>query len=157
MRSLDGEALGYCRMGMRLQDILRAISSAERPTTGSMRVQTQHFSALINIFQDVGYVLWFDCKTSTVMVTLKQCSKPEDGLLSWIHGLLVAKRCRQYPAEKLILDNLFKLIRYSRYEAEGILQEFKDPLRNTGWDLETAALETSGAGIRVSFNLGKKS
>ncbi|KAI9652665.1 MAG: hypothetical protein M1831_006652 [Alyxoria varia] len=157
MRWLDGDALGYCRMGVRLHDILRAMSGAARPTTRSMRVQNKHFSALLDIFQEVGYILWFDRNTSTVMVTLKRGSNSEDGLLSWIHGLLVAKRCRQYPSQKLVLDNVFKLIRYSRHEAVDLLQEFKDPLRNAGWDLETAALETKGAGIRVSLDLGKGS
>lgn len=74
----NGEILGYCRVGVDLQTLLKCFSD-ENQVTGSYTESTD-FGRLLAIFNDVPYIIWYDESNRMFLVVLDKDAKPESEL-----------------------------------------------------------------------------
>jgi hypothetical protein len=158
LRWTDDQILGHCRIGVTLETVLKCIGH-QHARTGALDLQEVKMSELLHMYEDEGYILWFDYSQSEAMIVLKQDCTPIDQLKAWTHALIVVKGARakkekdglqRQPDDdgstlsKRVVADLQNALR----ETHVLFAAFTGRLRDAGWDLDRAALETR-AGTRA--------
>ncbi|CZR59611.1 related to DUF647 domain protein [Phialocephala subalpina] len=136
-----GKVLGYCRIGVSLQTLLKSFGGRNR-VTGSYG-QTQDFGRLLEIFGRVNYIIWYDEPSKTFLIVLEDGVEPTSELHAWMFALYYAKYGRK--KDETVLAALQRTLNEVRVSSFDILQH----LKKFGWDLETSALETH-SGTRIT-------
>ena len=179
LRWSDKCIIGHCNIGVSMDRLLRSMNvgkSERNRRTGSLELdmRTIKLSELMRVYAEEAYILWatnspMGCE---VAIVLKQGCTPIDQLKAWSHALLFAQRARwsregkreaverkQHESEKndasgpsgrdLLLADLKATLKETKsmFEDENLLES----LREMGWDLDIAALETS-AGTRIAVS-----
>ena len=110
----------------------------------------QTLSYLMRLFEDEAYIIWK--AHSDAIIILKQGCTPVDQLKAWTQALLLAQsEGPGVPDSKLRDDtsgDRLAELRTSLEKTRRIFDTHEVGLRNVGWDLDTAALETR-AGKRL--------
>ncbi|KAF2127305.1 DUF647-domain-containing protein [Dothidotthia symphoricarpi CBS 119687] len=162
LRWVDDSIVGYCRVGVTLEALLNSISPRHK-RTGSRDLLADKISDLLDIFADEAYVLWFAVHESKALIVLKEGCTPKDQLQAWTHALLlaqtvqrqqVARENRDKDDRPSFEDGLVEL-RRTLEKTRGAFGAYAERLRDKGWDLDVAALETQG-GTRAVFDVKKK-
>ncbi|KAE8453123.1 hypothetical protein EG329_012310 [Mollisiaceae sp. DMI_Dod_QoI] len=135
-----GAVLGYCKVGVGLQTLLRSFSSRNR-VTGSYE-PSQDFKRLLKIFDKAPYIIWFDEPSRTFLVVLEKEANAESELRAWLFALYLAKFGRK--SDETVLDALDRTFKRLRWIDQDILEH----LRRAGWNTEISALETH-SGTRI--------
>ncbi|KAF2799044.1 DUF647-domain-containing protein [Melanomma pulvis-pyrius CBS 109.77] len=157
LRWADDQILGHCRIGVTLETVLRQMGR-RHTRTGSLDLQAIKLSELLHLFSNEAYVLWFDDQAEALIV-LKQGCTPMDQLKAWTHALLIAQKGRartrtdgtQHQPEddgSTLDQRLLDELQSTLQETCGLFATFAGKLRDAGWDLDLAALETR-AGTRA--------
>jgi hypothetical protein len=154
LRWVDGRIVGYCRIGVSLEDLLSRIGQRHK-RTGSLGLQTLKPSEITDTFVDEAYILWFASNDYESMIVLKEGCMPIDQLKAWAHALLLAQRLRgrmssHKPAgddDAISANNRLALTRSTLKETNDMFTNATAVLGEKGWDLAIAALETR-AGTR---------
>jgi len=158
LRWADDQILGHCRIGVTLETVLRCIGR-QHTRTKALDLQTVQMSELLRIYEDEGYILWFDESQSEAMIVLKQDCTPIDQLKAWTHALIVVQSARakkekdglqRQPEDdgSTLSKRVVADLRNALQETHALFAAFAGKLRDAGWDLDLAALETR-AGTRV--------
>ncbi|KAK7532437.1 uncharacterized protein J3D65DRAFT_105909 [Phyllosticta citribraziliensis] len=114
LRGARREVLGWGRLGVALGEVIAVLPSASSSGAGiagsGARVlgrsgggekQARHAAAaaaapslarLLRIFEQEAYVLWFDAKTRTALIVLKQDAGPVAQVQAWAQALMMAGR-----------------------------------------------------------------
>ena len=112
---------------------------------------------LAQLYSDEDFLLWYDEPSKKVLIALKDKASSTSQLKAWTHALMVARSFSQLqPAnsgiaqdEALSTPMLVRL--RSTLQALGqVFDSYLARLKQAGWDLDTAALETQ-SGSRVVF------
>ncbi|KAF2269277.1 DUF647-domain-containing protein [Lojkania enalia] len=160
----DGDQiLGRCCIGVTLSTLL-ARMGASRRRTGSRELQDIKLSELMQVYRDCAYILWYD--RSEACIVLKDGASPSDQVTAWAQALLLAHRARRHvkaakgPWEPNVGQDdtsvsateggILAELRFTRKEASKMFDAHAGRLREAGWDLEIAALETK-TGTRVEI------
>ncbi|KAF2280621.1 DUF647-domain-containing protein, partial [Westerdykella ornata] len=153
LRWTDDHILGHCCIGVPLAKLLGTIGESH-DRTGSLTLQDIKISKLLQLFESEAYILWH--AQSTITIVLKEGCSPVDQLQAWMHSLLLAQRARENTSRDQPEDDRNGLaeIRATLREAKKCLSTNVARLRNAGWDLDTAVLETR-AGTRISVDFGQ--
>ncbi|KAI9874273.1 MAG: hypothetical protein M1830_009939 [Pleopsidium flavum] len=142
--------IGYCRIGVPLRLLLRSLVPRTGPT-GSIRSPTIGLSRLWDLYRDEDYLLWYDSLKKTAMVVLKGEASPTSLLKAWSQALLVAHR-RHHQVEAVprasVDEVTFTMLRVTLADVSRSFENYLQRLRTAGWDVNTAALETS-SGRRI--------
>jgi hypothetical protein len=160
LRWVDGDRIiGYCHIGVTLSTILQRVST-RHSLTGSLDMQAIKMSDLMQVFVDEAYVLWFSNEL-VAWIALKEDATPNDQLRAWMHALLLAHRMRAKAADgkrgeddddgddTSASDPLAEL-RLTLAEVRAKYDASVGRLREAGWDLDIAALETkTGTRMKV--------
>ncbi|PQE26248.1 DUF647 domain-containing protein [Rutstroemia sp. NJR-2017a BBW] len=160
LRWRGGPALGWCRIGVPLSEILSCLAQAM--TSGAYKSSSDSGSKsvtieqLLAVYETQGYIMWYDRATKTCLVVLKSGTQSIVHLDAWMHALLFVKDIE--AAEKMgeeVGGDEAVLGRLQRTLAQvlGCRREagFYGVLEEAGWDLEVGAMETrSGTRIRVA-------
>jgi hypothetical protein len=171
-RWMSGAVMGHCDFGASLQDLLQSLPQSFRNDgTGSVRLGPVDLAAVMNLFRNQQYVLWYQSYTPRwyetprnkikVIVVLKQGVTPESQLRAWYHALLLARRLSIQPPEGKFAamtkqkltgwedkDSLFHVassLDLANKTFDGHAQE----LQTAGWEFDIPVLETR-SGTRIS-------
>lgn len=139
------KVLGYCQIGVRFRCILGTPDEITSSYTGA---NSQNVTELVDMFQDEGYILWYEEQRKRFLICLKFPSDTETQLRAWMHALFMAVQVQSGLKDSSVAN----VISNTRLEFRSWIERYNifEKLRNVGWDLDTAALEThSGTRIRT--------
>ena len=156
-----GEVLGHCRIGVSMEMLLGRINVSRRTQTGAFDALSVKLPDLVGVFANEGYILWHsensahELRTDEVLIVLKKDCTAEDQLKAWMHALMTVqlqaknevKTTISQPDEKHSKPQLDQL-RVMLQRTNQVWKQYAPVLRNKGWDLDIAALETR-AGVRA--------
>ena len=152
LRGRRNEILGFCRLGVKLGEILQLFSE-ENPTTGSYNAtSTLQFAQLWDVFANAEYIMWYDEARETFLVVLKK-SSPENHLLAWFHAHLFMRFWRSGSGKG---GSVLDVLRVSYGLACGGWDVVRPRLCESGWDLEVDAMLTRECTC-IQVDLGEKS
>jgi hypothetical protein len=157
LRWADDQIVGHCSIGVTLNTVLCRMGH-RHIQTGALDLEAVKLSELLHVYEHEGYILWFDQSQSEGMIVLKQGCTPMDQLKAWAHALMMAQdvRARKEKNGLQQLENegstrskeVVVELRHALQETRVLFAAFTDRLRDAGWDLDLAALETR-AGSRA--------
>jgi hypothetical protein len=148
LRWQGDKILGYCQIGVPLRKILDLFGQSDETTGSYTGAKSQDFVVLLDIFQEEGYIMWYDEPRKVFLICLKFPSNTETQLHAWMHALFMAIQVQRGLKDESVIEALARTRRDFRSWAKEY--EIFDNLRRVGWDLDTAALETrSGTRIRT--------
>ncbi|THX80939.1 DUF647-domain-containing protein [Aureobasidium pullulans] len=146
LRDVDDNCLGYARIGIPASELLQRLGETEKLTKAT-NLPGGRLLQLLDVFEDEGYVLYLEQPSDMVCILLKKGSDTAVQLKAWYHALLLARLVRQgYESEKKPMDMVQSTLVAVRKDWERVQAR----LGEAGWDLDTAALETT-SGFRVSI------
>lgn len=159
-RSDDKHVVGYGRIGVSLETLLgRGMSRSHRRTRSVHLEATQQLPKLLDTFEEELYILWFDEKTSTAYITLKEGATVRTQLKAWLHGLILAREQAE-GSKRSIASAKFDVLQSlaeTLARTKKLFDEYEHRLTAAGWDLDIAALETqSGTRLRVQSSDGRR-
>ncbi|KAI9829080.1 MAG: hypothetical protein M1832_000103 [Thelocarpon impressellum] len=148
-------------IGVELREMLTAPTSPDVGTR-AIRGPAVELDELAQLYRDEQYLLWYEATSRKVLIALKDQASNTSQLKAWAHALLVARYFSQQQrrtadtgsgrdgaaAEPTTLAGLQVTLRSVRQVFDGYVPRLKD----AGWDLDTAALETR-SGSRVQFQV----
>ncbi|KAH3970001.1 hypothetical protein HBI56_119570 [Parastagonospora nodorum] len=160
LRWVDDCVIGHCTIGVPLGVLLASMSQRYR-RTGSLELSDINLPDLMDIFADQKYVLWFTDSEYEAIVVLKEGCTPIDQLKAWAHALLFAQDLRNPVRRPKDGDTSPRLrradaLRRTIGEADKLFAKYTALLRQEGWDLDVAALETR-AGVRSQIGVDQGS
>lgn len=153
LRWQQGSVLGHCRIGTPLASVLQIMTSANNAATGSAKVRKGDLNRLLQIFERKEYLIWFSPANKSASIVLRANARTMDQLEAWVQSLVIAKRYQSGEglilAEQVSHTAIMGELEETKRIAERVIRDFNEPLRQVGWDLDAAALET-GPGTRMS-------
>lgn len=141
MRDVHGEILGFSKIGVTTSEMLEHVGMS-RSSAGSIRVPEDQFTRLMMLFKDEDYVLHFDRGPKTAYILLKRGCNAGSQIKAWYHVLLVMHMTLGNPTHES-----------SKITPGRSWASIDVKLRDAGWDLSTASLETH-SGTRISLDHG---
>jgi hypothetical protein len=149
--------LGYCKIGVPLKALLQSLGRQET-SSGSFRQLDPEISDLMDLYQQEQYVLWYDSEQHRAFIALKDGATSTSQLKGWCHALRVAREAKSSDdeGEVAILSRkatsaesssnknrqVVNLLRRTLVDHSKNFEAYLERLKATGWDLDTAALET---------------
>ncbi len=147
--------LGYAEIGVSLQELLVLLGVPD-PVSRAVKNPTTTLAELEKMYEEEDYILWYDRDRQRALIVLKERSPAVSQLKAWAHALLVAKRMEDQstPSPKPSLElgstsNIGLVLQETLRSVNATFNERIESLRQTGWDLDTAALVTR-PGFRIS-------
>ncbi|KAF2004940.1 DUF647-domain-containing protein [Amniculicola lignicola CBS 123094] len=141
IRAIDGKCIGWAQIGVGLGDLVSSLGDVG-------------LSALVEIFQDEGYLLCYSFDHSVdicnVVIVMKDESGTTDQLQAWVQALLLAQgfEGKEKPQSNAALGSKLEMLKTTRNKSKTLLRSYMDLMQGKGWDLDAAVLETK-SGIRV--------
>ncbi|KAF1990957.1 DUF647-domain-containing protein [Aulographum hederae CBS 113979] len=152
LRWMAGPVFGFCKIGVKFQALLLHLAT-ESQRTGSMRVAKTELAALVELFRNENYMLWYDDSTAEAVIVLKEGITTESQLKAWCHALSLARRVSHQPGTTANVANtqqaLIAHVAATLKDTTTDFDAYARRLRAAGWDLEVAALETH-SGYRLA-------
>ncbi|KAL5409027.1 hypothetical protein PMIN03_006190 [Paraphaeosphaeria minitans] len=147
LRWTDGSVLGHCRIGAPLESMLHFMGHRRYNRSGAIDLQDLTLADLVRLYQDEAYLLW-SCGSEAVIVLKQDCS-PLDQLKAWTQALLLARK-GIIRDEAKDADGRLAELRYALEEGKALFETYETKLRDAGWDLDVAVLETR-PGVRIQI------
>lgn len=160
LRWRGGKVLGRAKIGVEFRALLACIGHSH-PRTRSIQNPVATLTELEQLFEREQYILWYDEASKTVWIVLKDSASTLSQIKSWAHALLVARsHTNMHPAisgstsslEVRSERSMTSVLRESLASLNSHFGDHTQRLKNAGWDLDTAALETR-AGFRISVKV----
>ena len=156
LRWADDRIIGHGRIGVRMEELLQRASGSPHKRKGGIKLQALNLSELMELYADESFVLWFDLHRSDALIVLKGGCKTVDQLKAWAQALLLAQHfARQDEDRRADGDEAPRVeladLRLSLEKANNLMNSSAKRLQATGWDLDSAMLETT-AGTRAVIN-----
>ena len=140
--------IGSARVGVSLQDLLKAWAEAQS-VTGSFRDPDAILSRLVEIFSDERYLLWYQQPNREVCIALKDGATAQDQLKAWAHALWLAHRLEAANlATGATPDKILGVIQQVRMDLSTRWLACMQDIKSAKWDLSNANLETT-SGLRL--------
>jgi hypothetical protein len=159
LRWCGGEVVGWARIGVEFREVLGRIGAQHSTGTGSLHLQGVGLEEVLDVFGDEKYVLWpAESSEQAALIVLKEGCTAVDQLKAWAHALLLAKRLRDGRLDddtSIPHDRLLAELRQTLKDMREMFVNHVDTLREKGWDLNVAALETR-AGTRAHIDSRKQ-
>jgi hypothetical protein len=131
------------------KDFSRGLQTAKCDFGTSLQILTAHLprnnclSELTSLFHDCGYLLWYsNSPKPSVFVVLKEGVSAQEQLKAWYHGFLLVR----LPSESYA--SLSEAVLLTLKVVQKTFNAFSSRLKEAGWDLELAVLETN-SGTRI--------
>lgn len=153
LRASDQFAMAYCKIGVSLQTLLSRIGH-QHEHTGSLSLNGLKMDDLLKIFATEGYILWYDDRQNEVLIVLKKDCTALDQIKAWVHALTLARgrlKGRTVFEQGLDASIWLRPLERTLQDVNELFDKYTAALRNKGWDLGVAALETR-AGVRVTID-----
>ncbi|KAI8934221.1 hypothetical protein NX059_008968 [Plenodomus lindquistii] len=155
LRWSDDTVVGYCRIGVSLHTLLSRMGLCNE-RTGSLDLREIAMSELLEVFSGEAYILWPASSAEEILIVLKEGCTPMDQLRAWAHALLLAKRRSSFLGKPTddnasSAQNRLAEVRRTLADTGAVFEMNSAAMRDAGWDLDVAALETR-AGTRVKMD-----
>ncbi|KAL1612520.1 hypothetical protein SLS60_000747 [Paraconiothyrium brasiliense] len=155
LRWNDGSLVGHCKIGVSLENLLNCMGH-HYTRSGALDLQHLNLSDLVRLYQDEAYLLW--SRGPDAVIVLKQDCTPLDQLKAWTQALLLARRGtidrKPKDAEHDTSGRRQAELRFALEEAQRLFTTYETRLRDAGWDLDVAVLETR-PGVRIQIGTKK--
>lgn len=152
LRWADGSVLGHCRIGVPLGNMLHRMGGHRHNRSGAVDLRNLSLADLVRLYQDEAYLLW--SSGSEAVIVLKQDCTPLDQLKAWTQALLLARKgtigIKRKDAEHDTSGGRLAELRLALEEVHELFNAYETKLRDAGWDLDVAVLETR-PGVRVQI------
>ncbi|MDI1487152.1 MAG: hypothetical protein OHK93_006420 [Ramalina farinacea] len=140
--------IGSARVGVSLQDLLKAWAGAQS-VTGSFRDPDAILSRIVEIFSDERYLLWYQHLNREVCIALKEGATAQDQMKAWAHALWLAHRLESASlATGATPDKVLGVIQQVRTDLSTRWVACMQDIKSAKWDLNNANLETT-SGLRL--------
>lgn len=160
LRDASGNALGYCRIGVPLSELLSMLAVQSSKATKSIRTRKEILSGILDLFSKSKYLLWYTKGLGAlrVNIVLKAGYSKTDVICAWWQALAVAEELtlsRHAVGEKKssVEDESLEVLGKTRLQALSLLEKHRDALVKASWDLETGAMET-GSSVTIDVDRG---
>ncbi|KAF2035451.1 DUF647-domain-containing protein [Setomelanomma holmii] len=159
LRWADESLVGCCRIGVSL-DLLLSRIGQQHKRTSSIDLHAIAFPELMDIFVGEAYILWITDVDYEALIVLKEGCTPIDQLRAWAHALLLASRmrgpqCKPEDDDASSVATRLAETRRTLEETRALFAKYTEALKQKGWDLNIAALETR-AGVRAHIDTKKE-
>ncbi|KAF1960196.1 DUF647-domain-containing protein [Byssothecium circinans] len=155
LRWADDRVIGHCSIGVPMQTLLCRVGLRQKQT-GSVDLQAIKLSDLLRIYRNQAFVLW--TSPAGTVIVLKHGCTPIDQLKAWTQALLLAQRARVRPSDRMTENDTasdpLADLKSTLNETGKIVDAHEARLRDAGWDLNAAVLETR-AGKRIEVQTKK--
>jgi hypothetical protein len=152
LRDRDDAVLGYCSVGAPMSRLMSAIGD-RHDTTSAVHIGDGKLNQILNLYQQSPYILWTDRSSRSnsvrIFVVLKKEVQPKDMIVAWWQALNLAtgELGAKAPADAAApgattASAQLDLFQSSQLQALNLLETYETQLKERGWDLEVAALET---------------
>lgn len=147
LRDADDSCIGYCRIGIPAQQLLERLGRTDKQTAAITNLSANRLLQLLDVFQDEDYVLYLERSSQMVYILLKKGGGTVVQLKAWYHAFLALERQADTAinGEKETAEDA---VQFTLVAVRKDWEKVKAKLSGAGWDLETAALETT-SGSRV--------
>ncbi|GAB7345522.1 hypothetical protein MBLNU457_3837t1 [Dothideomycetes sp. NU457] len=166
VRSITGNVVGWCRIGVSFRQLVESIDghSASSDSNASIKVGCDYLNRLLDIFKPdrARYIIWVDVEASRCWIVLRQGLTVCEQIKAWYTAFVAMRQLltdngqhviRQIPRTALerdqATDKTLKILEQVQTDAETHFSMIEQRLRQAGWDLDTAALETH-SGTRIA-------
>ncbi|KAG9627220.1 DUF647-domain-containing protein, partial [Aureobasidium melanogenum] len=140
LRDVDDKCLGYCKIGVPAYELLERLGRTDRLTRATNIPDGRLLLQLVELFEEESYIVYLEHQSDTTCILLKKGSDTTAQLKAWYHALLLARQTEQgFKGGKDSMDALQSTLVAVRKD----WQKVQARLGEAGWDLETAALETT--------------
>jgi len=159
MRWKGNQILGHAKLGVTLSSVLSSLSN-NRKVVGGWTGPSNVLSIvdILNCYEDEKYVLWISSgmsKYPTFLIVLKEGADVDTQLKAWLHALICAENLwvekNMVPEEP---RQVLQLLILAKEEVHQRWDEVRALLLDSGWDLQTSAMETR-SGTRISVGREK--
>ncbi|KAF3491858.1 uncharacterized protein GIQ15_01375 [Arthroderma uncinatum] len=153
-RAESNAVFGKCRIGVSLDQLLSLLQSdddrrGERGTASNIDTNIS-LPALIGLFKDEEYILYFSPLDRTGTIVLKAGVGAQSQLKAWSHALLVSRYLARTSASTRVDEKrgaqdeafLFSILKCTLQEHSQAFDDKIRRLRQAGWETDTASLET---------------
>jgi hypothetical protein len=145
IRWRGGPILGWARIGVSLEEIASSLGN-RKLVTGSVDHGKISLQGLVSLFESEKHLLWCDKSRQTVLIALQEGTSPEQQLKAWVHAMLVVREFsigRLGQRNELTDVEVFGLVELMLITVNKRWAEDSRLLRNGGWDVDVASLETT--------------
>jgi hypothetical protein len=176
IRGYDGERLGYARVGVDAVTIARQWMRS--PQQGGIGAANQGLSLALELFREESYLMAMDRSRAYIQIYIglkRECTSRQQ-LKAWLHALILAKVLTQESKGPLHHElrrqekdeqgvtamemdkDLAQKISTTLEQTNRLYNDYCSRLEAVGWDLDTAALETTfGPRLDINSEDSKKS
>jgi len=132
--------IGDAQIGAKLAALAESLQSPHSNMGGVSVTLTQ----LVGVFRDEKHLLWYDYAKRRVTVCLKEGVDTEGKLKAWMHALLLAQQIHQGRVNSVGSSHqeLLGVVKHTLDHIGVSWGSMAQRLREAGWDLDTAVLET---------------
>jgi len=165
MRTITGDIMGWCHIGMSFGQLVESIesNSASSGGTASIKVDRDCLNRLLDIFKPdkARYIIWVDIEASRCWIVLRQGLSVCEQIKAWYaayvamrmllteNGQHVTRSTRSIGIERgQTAERTLGVLERAQSDVEMHFDLIEQRLRQAGWDMETAALETH-SGTRI--------
>lgn len=146
LRDANDKCLGYCKIGVPASELLKRLGKTDRLTKAT-NLPDGRLLQLLDLFETESYIVYMEHPSDVACILLKKGSDIAVQLKAWYHALLLVRQVEQgFEGERDSMDAVRRTLVAVRTDWEKVQAR----LAEAGWDLETAALETT-SGSRVSI------
>ena len=166
MRSITGDVMGWCRIGVSFRQLVESIDggSVSSGSNASIKVGSDFLNRLLDIFKPdrARYIIWVDVEASRCWIVLRQGLTVCEQIKAWYTAFVAMRQLLtengQHVTRNTIstrverdqtADRTLKTLERVHTDVQVHFNMIEQRLRQAGWDLETAALETH-SGTRVA-------
>lgn len=146
LRDADDKCLGYCKIGVPASELLERLGKTDRLTKAT-NLPEGRLLQLLDLFETESYIVYMEHPSDIACILLKKGSDTTVQLKAWYHALLLVRQIQEgFEGERGSMDAVRRTLVAVRTDWEKVQARVTE----AGWDLETAALETT-LGSRVSI------
>jgi hypothetical protein len=146
LRDADDKCLGYCKIGVPASELLKRLGKTDRLTKAT-NLTDGRLLQLLDLFEEESYIVYLEHPSDTAYILLKKSSDTAAQLKAWYHALLLVRQAEHGSQGE---EGSMGAVRRTLVAVRKDWDQVQARLAEAGWDLETAALETS-SGSRVSI------
>ncbi|MCJ1286997.1 hypothetical protein MMC26_006344 [Xylographa opegraphella] len=140
--------IGKAVIGVSLKGVIGFLGQPHR-VTSSVRSPSISLERLVSIFQEEEYLLWYERSRHLALIVVKSKASPQSQLKAWSHALLMAQlqasEDRAGANAKSMDEETLRRLQETLKQISIRWGQSLVALEASGWDLNTASLETSSS------------
>jgi hypothetical protein len=146
LRDTGDKCLGYCKIGVPASELLQRLGKTDRLTKAT-NLSDGRLLQLLDLFEEERYIIYLEHPSDMACILLKKGSDTAVQLKAWYHAMLLVRQVEHgSEGEKSSMDAVRRTLVAVRKDWDQV----QAMLAEAGWDLKTAALETT-SGSRISI------